>query len=262
MVFVVGGRGFVGSAFVRYCEREGLAHEIVEIDNYDTFRGRSCEILINANGNSKKFLANEAPLREFDASVRTVVDTLHSIRYGKYVLCSTCDVYENCADPAQNHEGVAIDPARQSRYGFHKYVAEQFVRYEARDHLIVRFGGFVGPNLRKNPIFDILHGGPLWLDPGSELQYLHTDDAAAAVWKLIGAGLRNETVNLCGEGLVRLRDVMARAGRTVPVQPNSPRVRYHINIEKARRFCEIPASRETVFAYVDAQRGAAAGEGA
>ncbi|MCL2330849.1 MAG: NAD-dependent epimerase/dehydratase family protein [Phycisphaerae bacterium] len=251
MVFVMGGRGFVGSAYGRLFARLGIEHEILEIDNYAHYRGRSCDILINANGNSKKFLATQDPLAEFDGTVRPVCQSLHDIKFNKYVLCSTCDVYNEFADPALNHEAVEIDPARQSRYGFHKHIAERFVRYEAKDYLIFRFGGFVGPNMRKNPIFDILNGGPLWLAAESRLQFLHTDVAAATVWNMIQRGIRGETFNLCGNGLVCLQDVMAWAGRSVPVKENSPAVTYHINISKIQQYVDIPSTSETVRQFVE-----------
>jgi len=50
----------------------------------------------------------------------------------------------------------------------------------------------------------------------------------------IDSGLRNEVLNLFGNGLVKLVDVMRWAGRdAVPAQPGSPLVRYDANIEKS-----------------------------
>ncbi|MFQ5502423.1 MAG: NAD-dependent epimerase/dehydratase family protein, partial [Phycisphaerae bacterium] len=201
MVFIIGGRGFVGSAFVRLLARRQIPYEIITRENYATFRGRQCNILINADGNSRKFLADRDPTAEFAASVSSVVDTLHSISFNRYILCSTCDVYPDLGDPMMNREDAEIRTDRLSRYGFHKYLAERLVRYEVDPYLIIRFGGFVGEGLKKNPIHDILHGGPLWLDPDSALQYIRTDTAAEAVWHLVEKGLSNEIVNICGNGL-------------------------------------------------------------
>jgi nucleoside-diphosphate-sugar epimerase len=116
--------------------------------------------------------------------------------------------------------------------------------------LIFRCGGFVGPGLKKNAIFDILQGGPLWLDPESELQFLHTDDAARLALSLAQAGVRNEILNLCGSGVVRLADVVEWVGRPVTVQPGSARVRYDVSIEKLGRLVEVPVTRETVRSFV------------
>ncbi|MBI1920693.1 MAG: NAD-dependent epimerase/dehydratase family protein [Geobacter sp.] len=254
MIFIMGGNGFVGSAFVRLCRRSGIPYAIIDRQNYQSFVGRTCDIFINANGNSKKFLSDKEPLTDFDASIRTVCASLHDFRYGKYILCSSCDVYPDVADPARNREDAAIESKRLSRYGFHKYVAEQFVRYEADNHLIFRCGGFVGPGMKKNAIFDILSGGPLWLDPESELQFIHTDRAADIVWQLIGQGVTNETLNLCGKGLIKLASVIDKVGHPVTVNDGSPRVTYHISTEKIEKYVEIPPTRETVTAFVEARQ--------
>lgn len=250
MVFVIGGNGFVGSAFVRLFESKGIPFQSIEKDNYQDFIGKSCDILINVNGNSKKFLANEDPLREFHETTESVCASLHNYKYTKYVHCSTCDVYNDFKNPLNNHEKISIDPVKQSRYGFHKRLAEQLVQYEAKDHIIVRFGGFVGPNMRKNPIFDILNGGPLWLDPKSELQFLHTDDAASLVWGLVERGYRNEIFNVCGDGLIKLQDVIDAAGKDVPVKPEATSVLYQINIDKLKSVASVPLTKKTVLDFV------------
>jgi nucleoside-diphosphate-sugar epimerase len=252
MVFLIGGGGFVGSAFARSCEAAGRDCVVLTRDTYSRHIGEACDALINANGNSRKPLAREAPVREFDASVRTVRASLEDFRYNRYIHLSSCDVYPNCSSPAATDEDQVLNPAEQSTYGFHKYLAEQCVRNRAKDHLIFRLGGFVGPGLKKNAIFDIQQGGPLWLDPESELQFLHTDDCARIVLSLIDNGPRNEVLNLCGKGLVKLLDVMRWAGRdAVPVQPGSPQVRYDVNIEKISRLIPIPEAGETVRAFVE-----------
>jgi nucleoside-diphosphate-sugar epimerase len=259
-VLILGGRGLVGSAFTRFCARAGFRSLVVGRAEYAAMAGRSCDILVNANGNSSKPMAAREPLAEFDASVRSVRASLADFRFRKYVHISSCDVYPDCSSPAFTGEEQPPDPARQSPYGFHKHLAEQCVMHGASDWLIFRCGGFVGPGLRKNAIFDILHGGPLFLDPESELQFLHTDRAAEIVFRLVEQGLSREVFNLCGRGLVRLAEVAAVAPGPVPVKPGSPRVRYEVSIDKISRRLEIPATRAAVLDWVRAElaaRGAA-----
>jgi nucleoside-diphosphate-sugar epimerase len=250
MIFILGGNGFVGSAFVRHCRRHGLDHAVISRDNYRDFIGRRCDVLINANGNSRKLLAGGEPLQDFDASVRSVRASLADIPSERYLFLSSCDVYPDCSSPETTTEDTVPDVARQSPYGFHKYLAEQCVRHQARHWLIARLGGLLGPGLKKNPIFDILSGGPLWLDPASELQYLSTDAAAAIVFDLLGRGLDREVLNLCGQGLVRLSVVMELAGRRVEARPGSPCVRYDVAVAKLARLVLLPATREAVAAFV------------
>jgi nucleoside-diphosphate-sugar epimerase len=253
MIFILGGKGLVGSAFARHCERMGVPFAVVDRDEYSSYVGKACDVLINANGNSNKRLAISSPTEEFDASVRSVRAALADFRFNKYVQISSCDVYPDCSRPELTRESQILDPAAQSPYGFHKSVAEQCVRHAGRNWLIFRCGGFLGPGLRKNAIYDILHGGPLYLAPSSELQFLHTDRAAEIVFRMLEMGASHETFNLCGKGTVALSEVAALTGGPVPVAPGSPCVRYEISLEKISRLVEPPETRAAVFEFVNAE---------
>lgn len=255
MIFILGGGGFVGSAFARFCETVGWDHSVITRHNYASHMSQPCDIFVNANGNSRKNLALRAPLEDFDASVRTVRKTLVDFACNTYVLLSSCDVYPDCSAPQLTVESSEIDVARQSPYGFHKYVAELAVRHAAKKWLIVRLGGFVGAGLWKNPIYDILTGGPLWLDPESELQFLSTDVAAQIVMGLARGVAENEIVNVCGKGTIRLTEVIDAMPSPVVLQTGSPRVTYDVSIAKLEQFVRVPETRSTVLEFVRAQRG-------
>ena len=255
MIFILGGRGFVGSAFSRVCAVQRRAFAIIDRQNYPQFVGKACSILINANGNSKKYLAAQRPQEDFDASARSVYQSLLDFQYDRYVYLSSCDVYPNTSSPLTTSEDSHQDVSRQSVYGFHKYLAELCVRHHARKWSIVRFGGFVGLGLKKNPIFDILRGGPLWLDPDSELQFIHSDRAAEIVLGLLDRGIGNDVFNVCGHGVLGLREVITWADRTVLVQPGSPRVRHEVDLRKISALVELPETRPTVREFVQAALG-------
>jgi nucleoside-diphosphate-sugar epimerase len=250
-IFLIGGAGYVGSAFARLFERRGDDFHILERDTYANFIGQSCDLLINANGNSVKMLGVRDPLADFDASVRTVRSTFADLKAARYIHISTCDVYPDCSRPELTLESSSPDLTRQSPYGFHKWLAEQCVRHAAPDWLIFRMGGFIGPGMRKNAIFDILQGGPLWLDPASELQFLSTGRCAEIVTDLaLRTDLSGEVFNLCGRGVVRLSEVIEAAGRPVTVNPGSQRVRYEVSIDKISRYVDVPATRDAVLDFV------------
>jgi nucleoside-diphosphate-sugar epimerase len=103
--------------------------------------------------------------------------------------------------------------------------------------------------LKKNAIFDIMHGGPLWLHPSSRLQFLHTDDAARIVLELAGRHAGKETFNLCGQGTIALDDVLATLGTSVAVSPGSPTVLYDVNVEKISHEVDLPVTRDTVLRF-------------
>ncbi len=253
MIFLIGGKGFVGSAFARTLEARGIDYTIVTRQNYQEYVGKKCETIINANGNSSKILATKNPIQDFDATVRSVRASLVDFKYDHYVYISSCDVYPDYSSPATTSEEGIIDIKKQTPYGFHKYLAEKCVQHAAPNWLIVRFGGFVGPGLKKNAIYDILHGGPLWLNPQSELQFMHVDQAAEATLELINHKKFNEIFNICGRGLIKLQEVIDAVHNNPIIQPQSPLVRYNVNIEKVSKLLKIPETRKTVLEFVKAE---------
>lgn len=256
MIYLIGGRGFVGSGYARLFEREGLQFEILNGENFALFDGTSCEVLINANGNSKKFLAEREPLWDFEASVSTVASSLYTIQAERYVFLSTGDVYPRQDEPGITREADTFDPAEMSRYGMHKFLAETLVRANHKQHLVVRMGGFVGPGLKKNAIFDMLNGAPVWLHPDSELQFISTDSAARIVWSLVEKGIVNETINLGARGVVRIGDVYEEIGSKSEFQPEARKIRFEISTDKLASLYpgELPTSRQEVSAFLNAAK--------
>ena len=256
MIYIVGGLGFVGSGFARYCQANGLEHAIIEPETYEKFKGTACDLLINANGSSSKLLAKKDPARDMELNVASVRKTTADFTYRRYVHISSCDVYTDCTNPESTREDHRPDITAQHPYGFHKYLAEQCVQHACENWLIFRMGGFIGPGMKKNAIYDILHGGPLWLDPASELQFLHTDEAARIVMTMAHKEISNEVFNLCGRGTVELASAVQWAAADIAVQPDSPVARYDVSIEKLSKHIEIPTSADAVEHFIGAQAGA------
>ncbi len=257
MIAILGGRGFLGSAIARHCAQTGREHVVITRDNYAEHVGLECDVLINANGNSRKYLAREKPLEDFDASVRSVRRSLIDFQFATYVLVSSCDVYPDSSQPASSREDMPLDPARQTPYGFHKYLAECCVRHAAKRWLILRGGGFVGPQLFKNVIYDVLHGNPLWVNLESEFQFLHVRDAATALFELLEKGVSNETINLSATGVVRVDEVCTWAGQPPEVRPGSPLVKCEIALDKLAQWTKVPLTRPTIQEFIAQARGAA-----
>jgi nucleoside-diphosphate-sugar epimerase len=251
VIYILGGKGFVGSGFVRLFQNLKLEYKVITRDNYPALTGSSCDVFINANGNSSKILAKRVPLTDFDANVRTTRATLEDFTFGCYIHLSSCDVYADCSSPETTWENIPLNLQQQSLYGFHKMLAEQCIRHCCDKWLILRQGGFVGPGMKKNAIYAILYGGKLWLDPESELQFLHTDDSAAIIWLLYNQGLRNEIFNVCGAGLVRLYDIIQWSSKNVDVASGSPVVHYEVDINKINRYLSIPDTKTTVKSFVE-----------
>ncbi len=250
---IIGGRGFVGQGVVAEAQSRGLDVCVVGRDNYDTLKGAKCDLLINANGNSRKYLASQDASLDFDLSVRSVQRSLTDFVAKHYVFLSSIDVYPCVSDPTENGEETKIQPDHLSPYGFNKYIAEQLVRYHRPDALMLRMGGFVGPGLWKNPIYDMLTQSPWRVHPDSAFQYLHTRDFGRILFTLLAQGATGETINVAGDGLLSLRDIVSLIpGCSIPSQAQELDIhRYDICIDKLQHLMSVPSSRETVEAFID-----------
>jgi nucleoside-diphosphate-sugar epimerase len=259
-VVVLGARGFVGSAFVRLFDALGVDCTAVDRAGYDQAVRQPCDVLIHAAGNSAKYIADRDPLADFQQSVTLAMRALSDFKPDLYVLVSSVDVYPELSSPGSTNETTPIDPVASSAYGFHKRLAELCVQRHARRWLIPRLAGMVGPGLRKNPIYDVLHGLPLRIHPDSKYQFMRTDDVASAVWELVTAGVHGEIFNIAGRGLISPREIAALAQRPLQVHPDAqddaPRI-VDVSIDKMSARRSIPATRDTVAAFVQSEQAAA-----
>ncbi|MCS6771722.1 MAG: NAD(P)-dependent oxidoreductase [Kiritimatiellae bacterium] len=247
-LIVIGAAGFIGSAVAAEAKARGL--EVIEVTRESYQPGLAARWLINANGNSKKFLAREQPALDFDLSVRSVMQSLHDFQYERYCFLSSIDVYDNVSDPAANRETAAIRRDRLSPYGLHKLIAEDLVRAYAPRRLILRMGGFVGPGLRKNSVYDLLKNLPLRVHPDSRYQYLHTRELAAIVLDLLAGAVEDDIWNVAGDGTLSLREIASWIpGAKLPEPVGFPEV-YDVNIEKLKRWRAVPPTSETVRRFV------------
>ena len=255
MIFILGAKGFLGSALATACREQGQEYCGIDQEEYADHLGRTCDLLINANGNSRKYLAREAPLADFAMNVTSVRRSLEDFRYGKYVLFSSADVYPDASAPDTTDEDSSINPALQTPYGFHKYLAEQCVRHRAARWLILRLSGFVGPGLKKNAVHDVLRGNPLWVDAASEFQYLHTSDLASIVLRLAAMhDTDGQVVNVGARGTISVAELARLSGRPLTVLAGSPRVRCELALARLARFCEVPATQAAVERFLGETR--------
>jgi nucleoside-diphosphate-sugar epimerase len=252
----VGAYGFVGSTLVQVLSQ--LGHDCVAIDrdNYSAMVGTKGDVLINANGNSAKYLAERDPAGEIDRSVTPVMRSCLDFAAPRYVLVSSADVYPCQSDPKLNSERSEIAVEKLSVYGLNKYLAECVVRNRCAQWLILRLGGLLGPGLRKNPVFDLLTGQPLRVHPDSEFGYIHTEEVARIVAHLLREHAANEVLNVCGKGVVSVRELSAWAGRALEEADTSqPRIHYEINSEKLAAFWPIPLSSATAKDFIASWQG-------
>ncbi len=236
----------------RACREQNLEFCGIEPEDYTHYVGQPCDVLINANGNSRKYLARQFPLEDFAMNVGSVRQSVEDFHYGKYVLFSSAEVYPDSSSPTTTDENSVIDPARETPYGFHKYLAEQCVRHRAGRWLILRLSGFVGPGLKKNAVCDVMNGNPLWVDPASEFQYLHTDDLATMVLALAASRETDgQIVNVGASGTISLLEIARLSGRSVNASPGKPIVRCELALTRLARWVNLPTTGSAVRRFLE-----------
>lgn len=166
MRIAVLGLGFLGSTIFEVLSKE---HQVIGItrDNYNLHKGQSFDIFINANGNSKKYLAEHNPKLDFRLSVLSVYDSLFDFGYNKYIYISSVDIWEN------------------NIYGYHKSIAENTISNNIKDYLFIRCCAIIGKGMKKGVIFDILNNKPLHVTLDSRMQFITNTEIANKVSKYL-----------------------------------------------------------------------------
>lgn len=151
---IIGSDGFIGSHLVASTEGIGVNRR-----NYKLHIGSSFDVIINANGNSRKYWGNNFPLEEFDKSVLSVYKSLFDFKYKKYVYISSIDAED-----------------RITPYGLHKYIAEEIVKQYCEDYSIVRLPAVIGAGAAKGVVADILNDKPIYLTSDSTLMIIDVEE--------------------------------------------------------------------------------------
>ena len=184
---ILGADGFLGKAL---CKQFPDAVPVTR-NSYMFYKGNSFDIFINANGNSKKYWAEGDPFDDFEASVVSVYETFYDFKIKQYVYISSVD---------------AIDP-NASYYGFHKTLAEQIVKKNSNDCMILRCCALIGQGMKKGVVQDIIDEKPLWVTGESLFQFTSIADVAESVDKIFLNDIHNETINVGGWGTIRVNEI-------------------------------------------------------
>lgn len=166
---VIGAEGFLGKMISQYFTKEGHSVTAITRDNYKTYvdSGYAFDVLINCNGNSKKFWANHHPKEDFQASVVSVYNSLFDFNFNKYVYISS------------------IDATHSNIYGFHKLLSETCIQKHCKDYIILRCAAIIDSEMKKGYVHDILQGNLVYVTPDSTLKVITREKIAKTMKYLI-----------------------------------------------------------------------------
>ena len=152
---LIGHTGFVGGMLASRMSFDLTVNRA----NLPELRDRQVERVVCAGLPAAKWIANRDPAADLD-NVRRLCDVLSTVAARTFVLISTIDVYPRSRDADEDFDPTG---APNHAYGVHRLQFEAFIRERFAHALIVRLPALFGPGLRKNVLFDLLHGNQLEL---------------------------------------------------------------------------------------------------
>ena len=165
---LIGYTGYVGSTLLRQGCFEMGHLDLFRSTSIDEIKGRSYDVLVCAGAPAKKWLANSDPMTD-RMNIDRLISRLETVKADRVVLISTVDVFKN---PTGCDESTPVDEDGLHPYGLHRRMLERFVEDRFASHLIVRLPGLVGPGLRKNVLYDLLHNNDVEkIDGRGSFQY-------------------------------------------------------------------------------------------
>lgn len=163
---LIGASGFVGSNLRRQASFDYCFTSV----NIEEIRGQTFDLVACAAPSSVKWRANKYPEQDL-ASVERLMACLLEVRAGKFILFSSIDVYP-VVDKVNEDSQIYL--ADLSPYSRHRRMLEVFVA-DNFDALVIRLPGIFGPGLKKNIIYDLLHGNSQFIHQDGVLQYYCLD---------------------------------------------------------------------------------------
>lgn len=241
---VVGGRGMVGSDLTYYLRSNFENVTGIDKKNYDQYKGRHFDIVINANGNSNKIWAENNALSDFAASTTSVYTSLLDFPCKTYVYISSADVYPNHTNKKVTNESRTIGVESLSSYGFHKYLSECIIKNFTKNYIILRCPMILGTNLKKGPIYDILNNSPLFISVDSAFQMIATKELAQIISFLLDRNKTREVFNVGGRGTVIFREIDKYMHKSITFPKDGKTHTYEMDISKLQRIYPLKTSGE------------------
>jgi len=248
-IAILGANGMLGSDLVNYFsetfEVTGITRE-----NYKENIDKNFDILINANGNSRRYWANQNPEADYEASVLSVKNSLNDFKFSQYIFISSSDIYPEHGNPQKNNEDTVIDTNLLEPYGLHKYQAEQLVN-KLSSYTILRCSAMLGRNLKKGIIFDLKNNQSLFVTKESYLQFITTAAVAEIIEYIILNNINKEIFNCGGVGHVTIEEIADLMTTPLNFQSNRQKQEYEMNINKLYTIYPLKNSSEYLFEYLN-----------
>jgi nucleoside-diphosphate-sugar epimerase len=147
-------------------------------DNYEQWVGTPFKRIVWCAGFSSKTRSEIQPSQSYKDNAANVEKAIKDFPCEKFIYISSEAVYPPAlagAKRVEDYKHTTVDWKSLSKYGQFKLEGENRVIRRCKNYLILRCSSLVGPGLKKNVVYDLTHGGPIYLSMDSKLQFVHTD---------------------------------------------------------------------------------------
>lgn len=180
---LIGYTGFVGSNLARQRKFDAYYNSA----NIEEIAGREFDTIFCAGIPGTKWLANKEPRKDM-TKINRLLENLSRVQCKKFILISTVDVYK---DPVEVDENTPIVVEGLQAYGCHRAAVEQFVQDRFEDYHIVRLPAIYGGGLKKNFVYDLLHGHCLhWTHRDSRFQFYYLENLSRDLATVLNHSIR------------------------------------------------------------------------
>lgn len=205
---LIGHTGFVGSNLARQ-RRFAAAYNSQNIADIADER---FDLVICAGVSALKWQANRDPEGDW-ANIQRLIHCLDRACVDRFVLISTVDVYRH---PVAVDEATPITTADLHAYGRHRYALEAWARDRFRTQ-VLRLPGLFGTGLKKNALYDLLHGQRVeFIPPDGIFQFYNLDSLSAHLDRVLALEL--PLANLATEPIAIATVAAAAFGQDLPGQ--------------------------------------------
>jgi nucleoside-diphosphate-sugar epimerase len=152
-----------------------------------------------------------------DVYVRGLENVLHALpRSTKFIYVSSTGVY---GDADGDWVDETTTPAPNDESGRIVLEAEQLLRREWPEAIVLRFAGIYGPGRLLGRMEALRRGEPIAADPENWLNLAQVEDGAAAVVAADDRGRPGETLNICDDLPVQRGEFYAKLAELLGAPP-------------------------------------------
>ena len=255
-IFLYGSDGFVARGFKEFFNEKNINYECINRRNFSKYKNSKCDLFINVNGNSSKIMADKNFLKSYKINVNSTLRSINNIKFKKYIFISTCSVYSDTSKKTRTREDSKVDLYKLSNYGFIKAICEGIVMKKTSNYLIIRPSAFIGNNLKKNIIFDLMNNKKIFDNKKSTFHFMDTYSFAKITYGLAIKNLCNKIFNITSKKNITSNEINNFFFKKKVSFSRDNYVANNISTKKISNYFDLKTSRQYISYYLEKNKNA------